>query len=69
MIELRVPRDTVSKLRDSPVLLGLHILNGLRGKGAPVEGVLFPCGVSTGRLEVETDDLATDDWIWRWYPA
>lgn len=68
MIEIHIPRSTPAKLADSHVHLGLHILNKLREKGVPVEGVLFPVGVTSGRLEIETDDLASDDWIYRWHP-
>ncbi len=68
MIEVHIPRDQITKLNESHVHLGQYVLRKLREKGVPVEGVLFPTGVESGTLEIEGDDLASDDVIWRWKP-
>ena len=65
MIEVRIPVAALDRL-DNEVHKGMHVLGKLRDAGMPVEGVLYVRGVRTGVLEVEFDDLATEEWVYRW---
>ena len=68
MIEVRIAAARLAKF-DSEVHRGMLVLRELRDAGIPVVGALFPLGVKAGRLEVELDDLASDEWVWRWIEA
>lgn len=71
-VEVRIPKAKRKELRDNEVLFGAYILRQLKEKGVPVDGVLFVCGVTHGRLECRTDlDLAGeagDEYVFRWVP-
>lgn len=69
MIEVHIPRDAVPKqFEDNDVQFGQLVLDRLRAKGVPAIGKIFLRGVESGRLEMECDDLASDDYIYRWHP-
>lgn len=69
MIEVRIPRNVVRAIyQDNDIQFGQILLDRLRAAGIPVVRTLLVRGVEHGRLEFETDDLASDDWIYRWYP-
>ncbi len=69
MIEIHISKDVVpAKFEDNDVQFGQIVLNKLRAAGVPVIGTVFLRGVETGRLELECDDLASDDYIYRWHP-
>ena len=68
-IEITIPRNAVpARFEDNDVQFGQILMGRLRDAGVPVIGTLFPRGVESGRLEMETDDLASDDLVYRWYP-
>lgn len=71
-VEVRIPKTKRAELRDNEVLFGAYILRRLKEKGVPVDGALFVCGVTHGRLECRTDlDLAGetgDEYVFRWTP-
>ncbi len=68
MVEIRIAAAALMRF-DSEVHKGMHILSEMRRAGIPVVGVLFPLGVERGRLEIEFDDLASDEWVFRWSEA
>jgi hypothetical protein len=69
MIEVSIPRCVVPKqFEDNDIQFGQIVLERLREAGVPVIGDVFLRGVSSGRLEMECDDLASDDFIYRWHP-
>lgn len=68
MIEVRITAARLAKF-DSEVHRGMLVLRELRDAGIPVVGALFPLGVKAGRLEVEYDELVSDEWVWRWIEA
>lgn len=65
MIEVRIPQARLAALNNE-VHVGMHILSELRAAGVPAEGTLFVRGVTAGSLQVEFDDLASDEWVWTW---
>lgn len=68
-IEVTIPRNAVlARFQDNDVQFGQILMTRLKESGVPVIGTLFPRGVESGRLEMECDDLASDDLIYRWYP-
>ncbi len=69
MIEIQIPRNAVpAKFADNDVQFGQIVLERLRAAGVPAVGNIFLRGVESGRLEMECDDLASDDWIYRYFP-
>ena len=70
---LRTPRGRGKKdgsLHEvKPIRLLSGVLRELREAGMPVVGSLFPLGVERGKLEVEYDELVSDEWVWRWVDA
>lgn len=69
MIEINIPRNVVPRqFEDNDVQFGQIVLERLRAAGVPAIGHVFLRGVETGRLEMECDDLASDDYIYRWHP-
>jgi hypothetical protein len=68
-VEITIPCNVVPKqFEDSDIQFGQIVLERLREAGVPVVGSVFLRGVSSGRLEMECDDLASDDFIYRWHP-
>lgn len=65
MIEVRIPAARLVRFGNE-VHAGMHVLKTLREAGVPVVGVLYPQGVESGVLEIERDDLALDEWVYRW---
>jgi hypothetical protein len=68
MVEVRIAAARLLKF-DSEVHRGILVLRELRERGIPVVGSLFPLGVERGKLEVEYDELVSDEWVWRWVDA
>lgn len=69
MIEIHIPKDAVpAKFEDNDIQFGQIVLDKLRAAGVPAIGQVFLRGVETGRLEMECDDLASDDYIFRYFP-
>ncbi len=68
MIEVRIAAARLAKF-DSDVHRGMFVLRELLAAGVPVVGVLFPLGVERGKLEMEYDELVSDEWVWRWVEA
>lgn len=69
MIEVRIPEAKLQSFNGNEVHAGLHTLQVLRNAGIPAVGVLFVQGVERGILEIELEDLAVDEWVYRWRPA
>lgn len=65
-IEVRISAASLARF-ENEVHKGMHILQKLRDAGIPVVGVLFPLSVMSGVLETEFDDLASDEWVFRWH--
>lgn len=68
MIEVRIATSKLAKF-DNEVHRGMLVLRELREAGVPVVGVLFPLGVERGKLEIEYDELVSDEWVFRWVDA
>ncbi len=69
MIEIHIPRNVVqAQFEDNDVQFGQIVLDRLRAAGVPVVGNVFLRGVVSGRLDLECDELASDDWVFRWVP-
>jgi hypothetical protein len=66
VIEFRLTRLKIVQLGNE-VHVSNFVLGKLRELGVPVVGVLCP-RIETGTLIVKSDDLATDDYIYRWTP-
>ena len=65
MIEVRIPAERLVRFGND-VHAGIHVLRTLRDAGVPAVGVLYVQGVERGVLEIEFDDLAMDEWVYRW---
>ena len=65
MIEVRIPAERLVRFGNE-VHAGMHVLATLRDAGIPAVGVLYVQGVKAGKLEIEFDDLAMDEWVYRW---
>ena len=68
MIEVRISASKLAKF-DNEVHRGMLVLRELREAGVPVVGTLFPLGAERGRLEIEYDELVSDEWVFRWVEA
>ena len=67
MIEVRIPKSAIVAYgRGSEVHEGVYVLGRLRAAGIPIQGNLFPTVPSSGALSVEVDDLALEEWVYRW---
>lgn len=51
---------------DNPIHQGMHVLDRLRTAGIPVLGCVWPEGVGSGTLSVESPDLADGTTLYRW---
>ena len=65
MIEVRIPTTKLDAFGNE-VHANMHVLAALREAGVPATGVLGLRGVENGVLEIECDDLAADEIVYRW---
>ena len=65
MIEVRIPAERLVRFGNE-VHAGMHVLKALREAGVPAVGVLYVQGVESGVLSIEFEDLAMDEWVYRW---
>ena len=65
MIEVRIPAERLVRFGNE-IHAGMHVLKALQDAGIPAVGVLYVQGVENGVLEIERDDLAMDEWVYRW---
>jgi len=66
VIEFRLTRAKARAL-DHEVHIANYVLTNLKELGVPIIGTLLP-RVESGVLECTVDDLATDDYVYRWRP-
>jgi len=66
VIEFRLTQLKAMQLSHE-VHIANYVLTNLRELGVPIIGTLLP-RVESGVLEITVDDLATDDYIYRWRP-
>lgn len=67
MIEVSISRAKLIAF-DNDVHAGMHILNRLREAGIPVVGTIGVRWVENGVLEVEDDELASEDIVFKYRP-